>query len=156
MSVQDIVAAVNQAVVKSEAAGTQLQQAGQAADEAAQALAQAAQGSSDQGLSQAVGALAEAVQVVGGISRMVAKVSGDLSAYAKSLAGDQRQDEARSRSAPSGGMKDAAPDDPVEKARRELPPPVTRGKGQKTHGRWFAPGKTLRPSPAAGTAVRTV
>ncbi|WP_158632619.1 Imm1 family immunity protein [Amycolatopsis sp. WAC 01416] len=32
-------------------------------------------------------------------------------------------------------------DDLVEQARRELPPPVTRGRGVKTHGRWFAPGK---------------
>lgn len=36
-------------------------------------------------------------------------------------------------------------DDLVEQVRRELPPPVTRGRGVKTHGRWFAPGKNTAP-----------
>lgn len=149
MSVQEIVAAVNLAVEKSAAASAHLQQAGQAAEEASQALGQAAQGTSDQELGQAVGALAQAVQDVGGVGQLVARAAGDLSAYAKSLAGDQGGQgegggQASGQSAPSGKKKDDEPDDPVEQARQELPERATgRGaKGVKTSGRWFAPGKT--------------
>jgi len=44
-----------------------------------------------------------------------------------------------------GGDQEDDHDDLVGQARRELPPPVTRGRGVKTHGRRFAPGRTLRP-----------
>ncbi|EHR53464.1 hypothetical protein SacmaDRAFT_5316 [Saccharomonospora marina XMU15] len=145
MSVQETVAAVNLAVEKAAAAGARLQQAGQAAEEAALALAQAAEGSSDQELGQAVGALAQIVQDIGSIGQLVARASGGLPAYVTSLTGDQGQDEdggqSSGRSAPSG-KKDDEPDDPVEKARRELPERGT-GRGVKTQGRWFAPGKTM-------------
>ncbi|ATE56885.1 DddA-like double-stranded DNA deaminase toxin [Actinosynnema pretiosum] len=41
------------------------------------------------------------------------------------------------------GDEPAEPPDRIEELRRELPPPVTPGAGQKTHGRWFGPdGKT--------------
>ncbi|TKG60258.1 MULTISPECIES: DddA-like double-stranded DNA deaminase toxin [Pseudonocardiaceae] len=142
MSVQETVAAVNLAVEKSAAAGVRLQQAGQVAEEAALTLAQAAQGSSDQELSQAVDALAQAAQDIGSVGQLAARASGGLSAYVKSLTGDQGQDGGQSsgRSAPTG-KKDDEPDDAVEKARRELPERGT-GRGVKTQGRWFAPGKT--------------
>ncbi|MEV0678847.1 DddA-like double-stranded DNA deaminase toxin [Actinosynnema sp. NPDC050436] len=36
------------------------------------------------------------------------------------------------------------PPEQVERLRQELPPPVVRGAGQKTHGRWIGPDGTVR------------
>ncbi|GAA4536903.1 DddA-like double-stranded DNA deaminase toxin [Amycolatopsis samaneae] len=144
MSAQELAAAINAAVEKATAAGEHLQTAMQSAEDASEALAQATQGSTDQELGQAMGLLAQAVQDVADVGQLVAKVSSELSAYMKSVTGDQGEDESGGRlsgqSAPSGGKK-PEPDDPVEKARRELPERGT-GRGVKTTGRWFAPGKT--------------
>lgn len=40
----------------------------------------------------------------------------------------------------------------VEKLRAQLPPPVTPGTGQKTHGRWFAAGQSEASAIVSGQA----
>ncbi|MET9263701.1 DddA-like double-stranded DNA deaminase toxin [Amycolatopsis sp. NPDC004079] len=145
MSVQKIVAAVEVAAEKSEAASARLKEAEQAAEEAGQALAKAVHGSSDEELGHAIGALAQAIQEIPGLGRIVARVTGDLTTYARSLAGDRdgQPDGSRESSIPappSGGKDDGPDEDPVEKERRQLPERGI-GRGVKTTGRWFAPGR---------------
>ncbi|WP_253849684.1 DddA-like double-stranded DNA deaminase toxin [Actinosynnema pretiosum] len=45
---------------------------------------------------------------------------------------------------PFGGEPLAVPAEEVERLRGELPPPVVRGTGQKTHGRWIGPDGRVR------------
>jgi len=56
------------------------------------------------------------------------------------------------RSPRNAPVTSAEPADPpkiprerIEALRRELPPPVQQGKGQKTHGRWIGPDGQARP-----------
>ncbi|WIV60701.1 DddA-like double-stranded DNA deaminase toxin [Amycolatopsis nalaikhensis] len=142
MSVEETVAGVNEAVDKATAATTRLQQAGMAAEEASQALKQATQGSGDQGISQALGLLAEAIKGTTDLSNAVRTVAGDLSAYATSLGGQTTENQRAGRSSgpPAATPPATTTDDPVEELRRQLPPPVTR-REQKTHGVWTAPGR---------------
>ncbi|MFD8497696.1 DddA-like double-stranded DNA deaminase toxin [Amycolatopsis sp. NPDC059657] len=148
MSVEKTVASVNEAVAKTQVAIERLRQAAQYVDEARQTLVQATQGSTDHEVGHAVGALMAAAGGAAEVGQLVAEVPAGLSAYAKSLTGGHDAPgggRSPGQAAPSSAAQ-TKPEDPVEKARQELPPPVAGRRGVKTVGTWFAPGE-------AGTAI---
>ncbi|WET81638.1 SCP1.201-like deaminase [Amycolatopsis sp. QT-25] len=65
------------------------------------------------------------------------------------LVPDDAETSSRDRSQPSAGTPNHSHDEPpsVTAARRELPPPVVRNSGAKTHGRWTTSGEPDRLEP---------
>ena len=105
---------------------------------AAESLAQALDGAHDRdattllslavdAVDATVGALAAARQ---GVQRQVNRLESDT------VGG--------TRPAVPPGQNDTPSAERIEQLRSQLPPPVTRGSGQKTHGRWIAPGGTAQ------------
>lgn len=134
MSVNELVDQVKRALTAIGRARSRLVDAHVALSEARDTWATVTQGTTDPEAgalaSSADAACEQLVQVHGGLK----SAEATLHAYLAKVAGD----------APPRGPSPPTAADPlegrVEALRRELPPPVARGRGQKTHGRWFAPG----------------
>lgn len=142
----EVIARIRAALAKSSDARHALNQAGQSLDEANQYLTQALEGSYAPEAEQAVGMLAEARSSVDEAYRGVTEVENRVQSYLTSLDADTTSGPASNTSRPPSSPDPAHTPDPepptrerIEQLRAELPPPVVRSTGQKTHGRWLAP-----------------
>ncbi|WIX78923.1 SCP1.201-like deaminase [Amycolatopsis carbonis] len=149
MSVEELVQSVAAVVGKIATARKHLLRARQSVEEAGQALTQARQGSHAREVGQALRVLSQSGQGIATADQLAGLASAKLEGYVARLA--------EAGVGASGGVADRSAGAPspqpqpggrgwreglVEKLRQELPPPVVPRTGQKTVGRWFAPGKT--------------
>ncbi|MET9266640.1 DddA-like double-stranded DNA deaminase toxin [Amycolatopsis sp. NPDC004079] len=130
--VEEIIKGVKAAAAMIAAGRSRLTSARQSTEDASQILAQATQGATAHEVARAAGPFAETMNGIAATEQLLDRVSAHLDRYIEDIRGGGEPDEA-SGSPPSD--QKAESEDPVEKARQELPPPVTRGRGVKTHGR---------------------
>jgi hypothetical protein len=139
VSIDEIASALSAAEEKASGAGAHFDQAATALEECRQALGVAVQGTGDQALGEALQALAEiSVEPLRGlVQRAITTAAG----YRESLVGQPPPGAAQPTSYTSTPVASKAPDEPdeVNTARAQLPPPVVKGTGAKTHGRWSSP-----------------
>lgn len=135
--VEEIIAGIRTAAGKIAASRSWLQQAREKADDAGQTLARETQGANADKIHQAMGLFAEAVGGITLADQLASRAPAHLDNYIAEVEGnaDPGGNPSGPPSKPEPSDQEAEPDDPVEKARQELPPPVTRGRGVKTHGR---------------------
>ncbi|MEU3628948.1 hypothetical protein BS329_41630 [Amycolatopsis coloradensis] len=149
--VEEIAGGVRTALAKIEEATAALKRAGQELEEAGGKWSEAASGTSDPTVAGLPGMVAEVGASSETVSGLIGRSSDLLDGYLHSLGvpAESTSVGASGQSAPpSPATSSSDPEedeDLVEQARRELPPPVTRRRGVKTQGRWFAPGKTIEP-----------
>lgn len=134
-----VAARIRAACAKGAQARTALEQAEDLAEEAHATLARALEGAHHLD--------ADAAQVLSAFTRVVDGCKGYLWPLLNEVLKNAERYADSLVSEPSAHQ--AAPDDPpavpanrIEQLRRELPPPVTRGAGQQTHGRWIGPDGT--------------
>ncbi|GAA3464328.1 SCP1.201-like deaminase [Saccharothrix longispora] len=162
-STGEVAAQVRAACAKGGQARTALEQAEDLAQEAHGILARALEGARHLG--------ADGEQVLAAFTRVVDACKGHYwpllneavkaaESYAARLAAEGMPDPASTAQRPAqspaqpsrrSSARQAESDDPlvipnerIEALRQELPPPVVRGSGQKTHGRWIGPDGTVR------------
>jgi hypothetical protein len=141
VNVDEIAAALSTAEEQAGKAGPSFDDAAQLLDECRQALGDVAQGSgSNSELVEAAKGLAELS--VGPLKELVQRAIATTSAYRQSLVGQPPpppQGPTPATPAPSSASKPAEEPADVKAARAQLPPPVVKGTGSKTHGRWTSP-----------------
>jgi hypothetical protein len=139
VNVDEIAAALSMAEEKASGAGAHFEQAATALEECRQALGQAAQGTGNQALGQALEALAElSVEPLKGLVNRAITTAAN---YRESLVGEPPPDPQGPAPASPEPSASKPPEEPAEvkAARAQLPPPVVKGTGAKTHGRWTSP-----------------
>ncbi|MEV6242260.1 DddA-like double-stranded DNA deaminase toxin [Lentzea sp. NPDC051838] len=112
---------------KSEQARHALVLAAELLDDAIQIFATAVAGSQDEDADHVLSFLAQARTGMDEIRRTLTVAETRAQDYLSSIDANSRE----------AGLS-ASPQTRVEQLRAELPPPVVRGSGQKTHGRWTA------------------
>ncbi|MEW2508304.1 DddA-like double-stranded DNA deaminase toxin [Amycolatopsis sp. NPDC047767] len=144
VSVEQLVQGVNAVVGKLAVIRGLFVQASQAAEEAGNTLAQATEGTHADEVALALSLLGQSREGIATMHQLVGLASLRLESYVARV-GDAEGGGGAAGGTTGGPLAPPAgkgqSEDPVEKLRRELPPPVTGGRGVKTHGRWFAPGK---------------
>ncbi|QXV57347.1 hypothetical protein CVV72_10205 [Amycolatopsis sp. TNS106] len=143
------------AVVKVKAAIAALKLADQELEEAGVKWSEVAAGVSDPDFTRLPGLSAEVKSSTETVTGLLGQSSDLLDGYLLSLGvpAESTSAGASGQTRPPGPATSSSDQDVgmdkdgdlVEQARRELPGPVTRGRGVKTQGRWFAPGKTMAP-----------
>ncbi|MFB9925798.1 DddA-like double-stranded DNA deaminase toxin [Amycolatopsis halotolerans] len=133
--VEEIIKGVKAAAAKIAAGRSRLASARQSTKDAGQTLAQAAQGATAQEVARAAGPFAETMNGIAATEQLLDRASAHLDRYIEDIRGGGEPDEASGSPPRPPSDQKAESKDPVEKARQELPPPVTRGRGVKTHGR---------------------
>lgn len=142
MSVDKLRASVVTAGEKVAAALASVATFRQMLEEAQQALATATEGTGVHEVTQALGLLAQAGgEDAGRLEQVINAAARDIATYLDKHPGEP----AGAGAAPATSSSSTAPakdpaGDAVEQARRNLPPAVSK-RGEKTHGRWFEPGK---------------
>ncbi|KJK44800.1 hypothetical protein UK23_28240 [Lentzea aerocolonigenes] len=132
----EVAAAVQNALDKSEQARRALALAADLLDEAIQIFADTLAGSQDPETAQVLALLTQAHTGMVDAHRELAAAEAGAREYLS-----------RIRPAEAGGQDSGPPASTpsrIEQLRAELPPPVVRGSGQKTHGRWIAPDGSAR------------
>lgn len=160
-SVGDVTAQMRAACAKAEQARTALEQAEDLAEEARDTLARALEGAHHLEADKAT-TLSRLTQVVDGCKGHLWPLLTEALKAAQALA-THLEDQATpppaqqpaqpapsTQPSPRPPTQQTDPDGPpvipperIEQLRRELPPPVARGTGQKTHGRWIGPDGTV-------------
>lgn len=148
-NVEEIAALVGEAVEKMNAAVTSLEQAQTGLGEYGPDLASATEGTNAHEIDQATGLAAEAAGDIGTLIGQLNGKTAELGKYRTSLTGPPPAPPDGSAPAPDTTTTPAtsstpatAPDEPanVKAARAQLPPPVVKNSGFKTHGQWSADG----------------
>jgi hypothetical protein len=140
VNVDEIAAALSTAEEKATGAGAHFDQAATALGECCQALGQAVQGTGDQALGQALEALTKLS--VEPLKELVKRAITTAANYRQSLVGQPPPDpQGPAPTTPASSSARKPPEEPadVKAARAQLPPPVVKGTGAKTHGRWTSP-----------------
>ncbi|WP_189222821.1 DddA-like double-stranded DNA deaminase toxin [Saccharothrix coeruleofusca] len=106
------------------------------AQDAAELLAGALEGSTDP---ECEAALANIAEVARGSREVWRSLSEGMSTAQRVL------DRLVGATASKPSSPTEVPPGRIEELRRQLPPPVVPGTGQKTHGRWFGPDARARP-----------
>lgn len=157
-SVREIAAGVRVARAKVKEATAALKVAGRRLEDAGAKWTEVASGVSDPEFTRLPGLPTEVNASLEMVTGLIGRSSGLLGGYLTSLGvpAESSSAGASGQASPPGPATSSSDldDDLVEQARRELPPPVTRGRGVKTHGRWFAPG-TNTAAVASGRDERT-
>jgi nucleic acid/nucleotide deaminase of polymorphic system toxin len=146
-NVDDVAAAVEDAAGKVDASDAAFQQAADMLDECVQALTAATQGTDAPEIRQALGLANQASEDIGKLRTDLKAKAADVRRYRDGLKGPPPAP------APSGGSAttpaapsttSVPPGEPahVKAARSDLPPPVVKNAGYKTHGRWSAGDST--------------
>lgn len=132
---------------KAAEAGAALQNAAELAEDAQRLLVSAAEGSLQADVETTNAQFVEAVRGIGELHQHLGAGMDGTQKILNSLElrGDASTDTAApQQSAPPPDPARAPPeggsDQRVERLRQALPPPVRRGTGQKTHGKWLTPG----------------
>lgn len=137
--VEEIITGVRSAAAKIAASRSWLQRAREKADDAGQTLARETQGSNAHEIQQAMFLFAEAAGGIDSVDQVAGRAPAHLDTYIAAIEGDADPGGSLSGSSPKQPTPPSAPrtdhEDRVQRAQQELPPPVTRGRGAKTHGR---------------------
>ncbi|WP_336160034.1 DddA-like double-stranded DNA deaminase toxin [Amycolatopsis sp. VC5-11] len=136
--VEEIIEGIGTVATKVTTGRSWLHRAGEAVDDAGQTLERATEGANAHEVVQALGLIAEAAAGITAADQLLGQVPARLDSYVASVRGGGETDDSsgsppRQPTPPSNPK--TGPDDPVERARRDLPPAVKRGRGAKTHGR---------------------
>ena len=147
----EVIAQIREALRLSGDARQHLARAADLIEEATQLLAQACYGSTNPEAEQALALLAQAEQGIAELYELLEQAENGVQRYLDHLGADttvgtvtatavdskrtgEQSDTPRERVPLSPSLTPAR----IERLRAELPPPVTSGAGQKTHGRWIA------------------
>ncbi|MFC6093297.1 DddA-like double-stranded DNA deaminase toxin [Saccharothrix lopnurensis] len=150
MSIKDVAARLDAVLDKIDAARESLNVAADLIDDATTLLGSAVSGTADPDALQALAWFGEAQQGIRSPFAALKAAEDAIRAYRATLAGDSTATgptagvtSSQGGRSPSSGAPPTVPvpvtPGRIEELRRELPPSVVSGVGQKTHGRWIDP-----------------
>ncbi|MFT7837705.1 SCP1.201-like deaminase [Saccharothrix sp. BKS2] len=152
-SLDEVIEAVDNALAKAEESGEALDAALDLVEDAHILLGTAVEGGTTSDGDTVQAAFTTVIKGIKDLTEVLAQAVHSAETLQTGLRGDPSPTPAdRSSPPPPTALPTPTADDPsalspeeIERLRRDLPPPVVSGTGQKTHGRWVAPDGTVRP-----------
>ncbi|HEX4391505.1 MAG TPA: DddA-like double-stranded DNA deaminase toxin [Mycobacterium sp.] len=141
-TLDEVITRIRAVLELSTQARQMLTSAGEALDQANMRFTQTFTGSRSPEAKQVLASLIQGKRGVDNAYQLLGRAEANMRDYLHKI-GATATGEAEQRPDHSAG---GVPIASIEQLRGELPPPVTRGTGQKTHGRWIAPDGSARPA----------
>ncbi|HEX5401126.1 MAG TPA: hypothetical protein VFX16_02350 [Pseudonocardiaceae bacterium] len=145
----EVITTIRAVLVLSAGVRRTLVYAGETLDRATEHFAKTLAGTRSKQAKQVIALLVEGRRSVDNANQLLGRAETSLRSYLHDIGSSS---DVGSQEPPPTPAARTPPVTNVEHLRSELPPPVTRGTGQKTHGRWIAPDGSVRSVVSGGTS----